>query len=319
MVRANILEGIHKKYIMYQLLKALKWIHSADVLHRDMKPSNLLLNSDCFLKVADFGLARSISSLDKNNVANPVLTDYVASRWYRAPEILLGSTKYTKGVDMWSLGCILGELLGGKPMFPGTSTMNQLDRIMEVTGRPSADDIEAIKSPFAATLLESVPRTSPRSLDDMFPHAEKDALDLLRQLLQFNPEKRITAEESLQHPFVAQFHNRDAEPVMDRKVNIPIDDDTKFDIDVYRDQLYDDIQRRNQELEQSKEKKRRKDSARKHRSSKSSSSGSIESKKSHSSKHRSSSHSKSSKSKHSSRRNPSSSRRSSERKSSSKS
>jgi mitogen-activated protein kinase 15 len=73
-----------------------------------------------------------------------MLTDYVATRWYRAPEILLGSTKYTKGVDMWSLGCILAELLLGKPFFPGTSTLNQLDRIMEVTGRPSQSDIEAI-------------------------------------------------------------------------------------------------------------------------------------------------------------------------------
>jgi mitogen-activated protein kinase 15 len=82
-----------------------------------------------------------------------VLTDYVATRWYRAPEILLGSTKYTKGVDMWSVGCILGEMLGGKPTFPGTSTMNQLDRIIEVTGRPSAEDIESIKSPFGMCLI----------------------------------------------------------------------------------------------------------------------------------------------------------------------
>lgn len=92
-IRANILEEIHKQYIVYQLLKSLKYIHSAELLHRDMKPSNLLLNSECHMKVADFGLARSIASLEKEQVANPVLTDYVATRWYRAPEILLGSTK----------------------------------------------------------------------------------------------------------------------------------------------------------------------------------------------------------------------------------
>lgn len=85
----------------------------------------MLLNSECLCKVADFGLARSIAQLDEEKVDNPVLTDYVATRWYRAPEILLGSQKYTKGVDMWSVGCILGELLGGKPMFPGTDSCSR--------------------------------------------------------------------------------------------------------------------------------------------------------------------------------------------------
>ena len=110
-IRANILEEVHKQYIMYQLLKALKYMHTAGMLHRDMKPSNMLLNSDCLVKVCDFGLARSIASMNSSSASNPVLTDYVATRWYRAPEILLGSTKYTKGVDMWSIGCILGEVL----------------------------------------------------------------------------------------------------------------------------------------------------------------------------------------------------------------
>lgn len=160
-----------------------------------------------------------------------VLTDYVATRWYRAPEILLGSTRYAKGVDMWSLGCILGEMLTGKPIFPGNSTMNQLDRILEVTGRPSSDDVAAIRyvrsaqggankqasaysscdpmmltfgcvcflfvcfsSPFASTMLESLPATRPRALSEMFPTASPEALDLLRVCLQFNPSKRITGK-----------------------------------------------------------------------------------------------------------------------------
>jgi len=126
-------------------------MHSAQLLHRDLKPSNLLLNSECHVKVADFGLARS---LDTKGVGEPVLTDYVATRWYRAPEILLGSNKYTKGVDMWSMGCILAELILGKPFFPGTSTLNQLDRVLEVTGRPTTSDIESINSPLASTMLE---------------------------------------------------------------------------------------------------------------------------------------------------------------------
>jgi len=240
-IRAGILEDIHKQYIMYQLLKAVKYMHSASVLHRDMKPSNLLLNSECFLKVADLGLARSIASLEKDTDSNAVLTDYVATRWYRAPEILLGSTKYTKGVDVWSIGCILGELLGGKPLFPGTSTMNQLDRIIEIAGRPNAEDVESIKSPFAATMLESLPPSKAKSLADLYPHATPDALDLLKQLLQFNPNKRINVEKALEHPYVAQFHNPNDEPVCDKEIHIAIDDDQKLQITDYRTFLYNDI------------------------------------------------------------------------------
>ncbi len=132
------------------------------------------------MKVADFGLARS---LDKKADQQPLLTDYVATRWYRAPEILLGSNKYTKGVDMWSMGCILAELLLGKPVFPGTSTLNQLDRVMEITGRPSPEDIEAINSPLAQTMLESLPASKSKRLRDVFPAASDDALDLLKSLL----------------------------------------------------------------------------------------------------------------------------------------
>jgi len=246
-IRANILEDIHKQYIIYQLCKALKYMHTGNVLHRDMKPSNLLLNSECFLKVADFGLARSIAALENETVDNPVLTDYVATRWYRAPEILLGSTKYTKGVDMWSVGCILGELLGGKAMFPGTSTMNQLDRIIEVTGRPTAEDIEAIKSPFAATMLESLPPSQPKSLQEMYPHASEEALDLMRQCLAFNPNKRITAEQSLEHPYVAQFHNEEDEISCDKEIKIVIDDDHKYSINDYRETLYDQVVQKKKE------------------------------------------------------------------------
>eukprot|EP00010_Vexillifera_abyssalis_P004737 CAMPEP_0201552012 /NCGR_PEP_ID=MMETSP0173_2-20130828/12196_1 /ASSEMBLY_ACC=CAM_ASM_000268 /TAXON_ID=218659 /ORGANISM="Vexillifera sp., Strain DIVA3 564/2" /LENGTH=407 /DNA_ID=CAMNT_0047962403 /DNA_START=25 /DNA_END=1248 /DNA_ORIENTATION=- len=253
-IRANILEDIHKQYIMYQLFKSLKYMHSGEVIHRDIKPSNLLLNSECFLKLADFGLARSVSALD--TAANPVLTDYVATRWYRAPEILLGSTKYTKGVDIWSVGCILGELLGGKPMFPGNSTMNQLDRIIEITGVPTPVDIEAINSPFASTMLESLPpSTQKKELSDLFPHASSDALDLLRQCLTFNPERRITAEGALKHPYVGQFHDPENEESCGRVVKICIDDNIKYCIADYRNQLYQQI------LEKKKEMRRRQKAA----------------------------------------------------------
>ena len=244
LIRVNILEEIHKQYIIYQLLKAIKYMHSGELLHRDMKPSNILLNEECLVKVADFGLARSVAQGRDENNANPVLTDYVATRWYRAPEILLGSTRYTKGVDMWSLGCILGELVTGRPIFPGTSTMNQLERILELTGRPSTVDVEAMKSPFAATILESLSLRKRRSFEEFFEKTSAEAIDLLKSLLQFNPYNRIGAEEALKHPYVAQFHNEQDEPICSRIISIPIDDNHRLDINEYREKVYNEVIRK---------------------------------------------------------------------------
>ena len=244
-IRANLLEDIHKKYITFQLLKALKFMHSGELLHRDIKPSNLLLNSDCLVKLCDFGLCRSVA---ETSGPSPVLTDYVATRWYRAPEILLGSNRYTKGVDMWSVGCILGEMLLGRPVFPGTSTMNQIEKIIEVTGRPDIEDIESIHSPFAATMLESIRPTSQTPLQEVFPNVSNEALDLLQQCLFFNPSKRCSAEEGLAHPFVAEFHNPDDEPSFPGGViTIPFDDNTKLSAADYRDRLYLEISNKRKE------------------------------------------------------------------------
>ena len=245
-IRANILEDIHKQYVTYQIIKALKYMHSGQLLHRDLKPSNILLNSECLVKVADFGLARSVASQEEGS--NAVLTDYVATRWYRAPEILLGSTKYSKAVDMWSLGCIIAEMLHGKPTFPGTSTLNQLDRVLELVGRPSAEDVDAIQSNLASTMLDSLPPGRTRTFHDFFPSASDDALDLVRKLLQFNPSKRLTVEQALRHPYVAQFHNPDDEPACPRTISISINDDRKFSIREYRDKIYTDISRKKKEI-----------------------------------------------------------------------
>ncbi|KDO34576.1 CMGC/MAPK/ERK7 protein kinase [Saprolegnia parasitica CBS 223.65] len=244
-IRANILEEIHKKYVTYQLIKALKFMHSADLLHRDIKPSNLLLNADCHTKLCDFGLCRSVSEIGG---PNPVLTDYVATRWYRAPEILLGSTRYTKAVDMWAVGCIVAEMVTGRPTFPGTSTMNQLERILEVTGAPSTTDIENIKSPFAATMLESLPPPKTQTLEELLPKASPEAIDLVRKCLYFDPDKRITADEAIKHPFVAQFHVEKDEPVATAPCQIVVDDNTKYSAADYRDRLYREIIKKKKDI-----------------------------------------------------------------------
>jgi mitogen-activated protein kinase 15 len=220
-IRANILGDVHKQYIMWQTLKALKFMHSANLLHRDMKPSNLLLNSDCLMKVADFGLARSMrpetrptgapadeharntawpgggNPMDDDPAETTVLTDYVATRWYRAPEILLGSTDYSYGVDMWAVGCILGEMLVGKPIFPGASTINQLDLIFHLTGNAH---LLAHISAFSRKMIEQIqPRDdagSDHKWSTTFAAASPDALDLLKKLLLVRRAPPPTAHKS---------------------------------------------------------------------------------------------------------------------------
>ena len=117
------------QYFLYQILRGLKYIHSANVLHRDLKPSNLLLNANCDLKICDFGLARVTSETD-------FMTEYVVTRWYRAPELLLNSSDYTAAIDVWSVGCIFMELMDRKPLFPGRDHVHQLRLLMEVTYSP---------------------------------------------------------------------------------------------------------------------------------------------------------------------------------------
>lgn len=139
----GLLQEVHKRYIIYQVLIALKYLHSAELVHRDLKPSNLLLNSDCLTKVCDFGLVRYVGKTEDDA---PVLTEGVATRWYRAPEVLLGSKDYNQQADMWSLGCIIAEIYMQKPLLPGTSILNQVERILTLTGKPNAVDLASIKS-----------------------------------------------------------------------------------------------------------------------------------------------------------------------------
>lgn len=243
-IRAGILESVHKQFIIYQLLQALKYLHSGDLVHRDVKPSNLLLNADCQVKLCDFGLCRSLREAE---VTSPCLTDYVATRWYRAPEILLGSTKYDLSVDIYSIGCILGEMLLGKPLFSGTSTMNQVERVLEVTGMPTAEDIAAIQSPFAAQMLESLAKPAVKSLETLLPNADKDAIDLIQRCLRFNPSKRPTIDELLKHPYVAKFHKPEDIVLAPAVFTIECSDNVKYTADDYRKFIYTVVKKNKQE------------------------------------------------------------------------
>ncbi|XP_039110077.1 mitogen-activated protein kinase 15 isoform X3 [Hyaena hyaena] len=236
--KGRLLKDIHKRFIIYQLLRATKFIHSGGVIHRDQKPSNILLDASCLVKLCDFGLARSLGGIPEGP-EGPALTDYVATRWYRAPEVLLSSSWYTPGVDMWSLGCVLGEMLRGRPLFPGTSTLHQLELILDTIPPPSKEDLLALGSSYSASVL---PRPGPRprqTLDALLPpDTPPEALDLLKGLLVFAPDKRLSAAQALQHPYVQRFHCPAREWTMDSAVRIPVLEGAQLSAPEYRSRVY---------------------------------------------------------------------------------
>mmetsp|Transcript_8763 Transcript_8763/g.12540 ORF Transcript_8763/g.12540 Transcript_8763/m.12540 type:complete len:779 (-) Transcript_8763:565-2901(-) len=261
----------HIQTFLYQMLTGIKYIHSSSVIHRDLKPANILLNEDCSLKICDFGLARivnsatmcssanndeaasngvdadpsSTSSLKSSNGTDSSavtskpgltrqLTKHVVTRWYRAPELIL-IQPYTSAVDIWSLGCILAELLSMQegsvpgyqdrvPLFPGGSCyplsgegasvktderLDQLSVIFSVIGTPSAEDVESIGK--ANEYINTLEKKPGRSLEDMYPAADPSAIDLLKKMLKFNPRKRCTAEEALEHDFLRSVRRKEME------------------------------------------------------------------------------------------------------------
>ena len=235
-IRANILMDPHKRFITYQLLCALKYIHSRHLIHRDLKPSNLLINSDSSVKLCDFGLARTFNEGD---ICQTVMTEYVSTRWYRAPELIIGSNHYSEGVDMWAVGCIVAELYAGRPLFPGTSTLDQMERVVSYTGPPSTSDIASMRSEFAETMLANLTYSQPRVvLTQKLPNADADTIDFIQKLLVFNPDHRMTAAKALEHPFVAQFRNPQDEVVSDEPLSLGLSDNKRYATKDYRNKLY---------------------------------------------------------------------------------
>uniref|UniRef100_A0A5S6R172 mitogen-activated protein kinase n=1 Tax=Trichuris muris TaxID=70415 RepID=A0A5S6R172_TRIMR len=194
----------HVQFLVYQILRALKYIHSAGIIHRDLKPSNIAVNEDCELRILDFGLARQ---------ADDEMTGYVATRWYRAPEIMLNWMHYNHTVDLWSVGCIMAELITGRTLFPGSDHIDQLTRIMELVGTPSDELLCKIQSDEARNYIRSLPKMEPKDFGQAFMGASENAVDLLRRMLVLDPDQRITATDALAHPYLSQFHDPDDEPV----------------------------------------------------------------------------------------------------------
>jgi len=191
----------HKQYFIFQLLRGLKYIHSAGVIHRDLKPENILINgSDCKLKITDFGLARGVVKETETSK----LTEYVVTRWYRAPEIMCSSRQYDENVDVWSAGCIMAELYLRKPFFPGHNHIEQLKLIFHYLGTPST--LDWIKTPDAKRWVENMTPSDGQDFKAIFPSASPAARQLIKAMLAMDPHRRVSVEQCLESEWVANLY-----------------------------------------------------------------------------------------------------------------
>ncbi|XP_059806251.1 cyclin-dependent kinase 18-like isoform X3 [Hypanus sabinus] len=197
----NIMSMYNVKIFMFQLLRGLSYCHKRKVLHRDLKPQNLLINERGELKLADFGLARA-KSVPTKTYSNEVVT-----LWYRPPDVLMGSTEYSTQIDVWGVGCILYEMAAGRPLFPGSTVKEELHLIFRLLGTPTEDAWPGITSneEFKAY---SFPHYRPQPMIHHVPRLDTEGLDLLSNLLLYEAKKRISAEDALLHVYFKSLGER---------------------------------------------------------------------------------------------------------------
>ncbi|XP_059078748.1 mitogen-activated protein kinase 14-like isoform X1 [Tigriopus californicus] len=230
-VKTQKLSDDHVQFLVYQILRGMKYVHSAGIIHRDLKPSNIAVNEDCELKILDFGLARPTEN---------EMTGYVATRWYRAPEIMLNWMHYHQTVDMWSVGCIMAEMLTGKTLFPGTDHIDQLTRILMLCGTPNEETLGKITSDEARNYITSLHKMEKKNFHDYFRGANPLAIDLLEKMLELDADKRISAEHALAHPYLAQYADPSDEPS-----SLPYDqtfEDFDISVEQWKEYVWNEVQ-----------------------------------------------------------------------------
>ncbi|KUF91754.1 Mitogen-activated protein kinase 3 [Phytophthora nicotianae] len=294
----QFLTAEHLRWLLLDLLKALKYMHSAEIVHRDLKPANVLLNlSPVAIKICDFGLARGLSSsasttgrkrkrlgdgstpdestlqgvgVHPRTPARRIqrqLTEHVVTRWYRAPEIIFRDHDYSAAIDVWSVGCIFAELLSmqkssvpshyqREPLFPGVScfplspgagqvalpqdSRDQLNTILDVLGTMEEEDIAEIADPDVQFYLRSLPPRPKRNLQEMYPGAEPEAIDLLTWMLKMNPRKRATLDEALSHKYLASIRSLEEEIVAPGTIQLEFDE-KKMNVTEIRQRMVTEI------------------------------------------------------------------------------
>lgn len=209
------LSEFHVRHFFYQILCGLKYIHSADVIHRDLKPGNILCSLNGCLKICDFGLARGIApQYFTTKEPHQDITNYVATRWYRAPELILSHKAYHKAIDMWSAGCILAEFYGRKPIFMGKDSIHQIHEITKILGSPSKELLVQYGSLKAWNMCSNAaPIYRKVSWSNVYPFASSQALELIDLLVQWEADQRLTVEEAIEHPFLQEVRKSEDEPI----------------------------------------------------------------------------------------------------------
>ncbi|KAJ7066725.1 kinase-like protein [Mycena amicta] len=234
----QMLTNEHVQYFLYQILRGMKYIHSSGVIHRDLKPVCRLftVNANCELKLCDFGLSRGFENASH-------LTEYVATRWYRAPEVMLGFKGYGTAIDIWSIGCILGELLSSQPLFKGKErTVDQLKKILDVLGSPEENILQKIASEKARAYVRSLPISKKKPFTKILPTADLQAIELLSHMLTFDPDQRFTVAEALEHPWLSGYHEPEEEPDCDIPYDKWRDIEQLTTIEQFRKALWDEVQ-----------------------------------------------------------------------------
>jgi len=274
-----LLTPLHINTLLYNLLVGLKYLHSAGIYHRDLKPANCLANEDCSVKICDFGLARDVAfevgelrrsfGEETTTVEEPApppaaqplrrhLTEHVATRHYRAPELILLQDNYTEAIDMWSVGCIYGELMGmlegmdpadREPLFPGASCFpltpnprhpgdgryhtrqreDQLNVIFDLLGTPGADEIAALTREDSKRYLSFFQQREGEGLKSKLPHVDGQFLEFLSSMLQFSPAKRISVDQAIQHHLLSEIRNVEKETVAEKPIALPFEQEPELD------------------------------------------------------------------------------------------
>jgi serine/threonine protein kinase len=219
----------HLMYFIYQLLNGVSFIHSARIVHRDLKPSNILVNSNCQIKIGDFGMARCLScvNIDASKNNDYLLTQYVATRWYRAPELMY-IKNYSEKIDIWSLGCILSELVTRRPLFPSKNSFGSLKLIFESLGVPSEEFLKQIESHSLKEMLKNYLGNRSWTLKNLHSSIGDNGFDLLEQMLMIDFNQRPSAISLLEHPFVQLYRNKSSEKIAQLPVDFCLELEVKF-------------------------------------------------------------------------------------------